>query len=94
MDVPEDAPDVCPVCETAYDSVSRHDAGLMVNLLDNARYRRVCFEPVSEDGVALVRFYHHTHDQVGVTAGGPIDDATDAAVLSDPVSGDTPSDCR
>jgi hypothetical protein len=65
MDVPADAPDVCPVCDTAYDSVSQHDAGLMVNLLDNDRYRRVCFEPVSHEGVAHVRFYHHTHGQVG-----------------------------
>jgi hypothetical protein len=65
MDVPEDAPGVCPVCEAAYDSVSRHDAGLLVNLLDNERYRRVCFEPVSHDGTAHVRFYHHTHAQVG-----------------------------
>jgi hypothetical protein len=65
MDVPTDAPDVCPVCETPYDSVSRHDAGLMVNLLDNRCYRRVCFEPISHEGVAHVRFYHHTHEQVG-----------------------------
>jgi hypothetical protein len=65
MDVPEDAPDVCPVCETPYDSVSRHDAGLMVNLLDNERYRRVCFEPVPVGGVAHLRFYHHTHEQTG-----------------------------
>ena len=68
MDVPEDAPAVCPVCETDYDSVSRHDAGLLVNLLDNARYRRVCFEPVSYEETAYVRFYHHTHEQVGTTA--------------------------
>jgi hypothetical protein len=37
----------------------------MVNLLDNRRYRRVCFEPVSVDGIAHVRFYHHTHEHVG-----------------------------
>jgi hypothetical protein len=67
MDVPADAPDVCPVCDTPYDSVSQHDAGLMVNLIDNERYRRVCFEPVSNGGVAHVRFYHHTHDHVGGT---------------------------
>ncbi len=59
---PEDAPQRCPVCETDYDSVSVHDAGLMVNLLDNARYRRVCFEPVAGP---RVRFFHHTHEQVG-----------------------------
>lgn len=56
--------DVCPVCDVAYDSVSVHDAGLLVNLLDNERYRRVCFEPIAAtDGTPLVRFYHHTHDQ-------------------------------
>ena len=71
MDVPEDAPDACPVCGTAYDSVSRHDAGLMVNLLDNARYRRVCFEPVSVEDIAQVRFYHHTHEQVDGSARDP-----------------------
>lgn len=67
MDVPEDAPAECPVCDTAYDSVSVHESGLLVNLLDNDYYRRVCFEPVSEDGTALVRFYHHTHEQAGTT---------------------------
>lgn len=57
----------CPVCGVAYDSVSVHDAGLLVNLLDNERYRRVCFEPtLSEDGRALVRFYHHTHAQTAL----------------------------
>ncbi|AUV81296.1 hypothetical protein C2R22_06135 [Salinigranum rubrum] len=75
MDVPEDAPAVCPVCATDYDSVSQHDAGLMVNLLDNARYRRVCFDPVSADGTASVRFYHHTHEQVGAGQARPADDA-------------------
>lgn len=62
--VPSDAPDRCPVCEADYDSVSLHDAGLLVNLLDNERYRRVCFEPVSRAGGAMVRFYHHSHEQV------------------------------
>ena len=47
----------------------------MVNLLDNARYRRVCFEPVSSDGAAYVRFYHHTHEQVGTGQARPADDA-------------------
>jgi hypothetical protein len=57
-------PEVCPVCDVAYDSVSVHDAGLLVNLLDNERYRRVCFEPIAAaDGTPLVRFYHHTHGQ-------------------------------
>ena len=30
-------PEPCPVCGVAYDSLSVHDAGLMVNLLDNQR---------------------------------------------------------
>jgi len=64
MRVPDDAPDRCPVCDAAYDSVSEHDRGVMVNLLDNDRYRRVCFEPTLVDGDARVRFYHHTHEQV------------------------------
>lgn len=67
MRIPDDAPAACPVCGNAYDSVSEHDAGLMVNLLDNERYRRVCFDPVGVDGEPRVRFYHHTHYQ---TAGG------------------------
>lgn len=45
MDVPDDPPAVCPVCETAYESVSEHADGLMVGLSENDRYRRVCFEP-------------------------------------------------
>ena len=65
MEVPADAPAVCPVCDVTYDSVSEHAAGVMVNLLDNARYRRVCFEPMARDDEARVRFYHHTHEQVG-----------------------------
>jgi hypothetical protein len=54
----------CPVCGADFESVSVHDEGLLVNLLDNERFRRVCFEPVSdEDGTPLVRFFHHTHEQ-------------------------------
>ncbi|SFR45308.1 hypothetical protein [Halogeometricum limi] len=64
MRVPDDAPAACPVCGVDYDSISEHDAGLMVNLLDNEMYRRVCFDPVTLDGRAHVRFYHHTHEQV------------------------------
>lgn len=74
MRIPDDAPESCPVCGDAYDSVSEHDAGLMVNLLDNERYRRVCFDPVEVDGDARVWFYHHTHDQTGSN------DPTDRAV--------------
>jgi hypothetical protein len=62
-------PEPCPVCGVAYDSLSVHDAGLMVNLLDNQRYRRVCFEPWTDaDGTPLIRFYHHTHDQATLDA--------------------------
>jgi hypothetical protein len=52
----------CPVCEAVFDSVSVHEEGLMVNLLDNERYRRICFEPAGEDE-PRIRFYHHTHEQ-------------------------------
>jgi hypothetical protein len=74
--VPDDAPARCPVCDAEYDSVSEHDAGLLVNLLDNERYRRVCFDPVLVDGEARVRFYHHTHGQTTLTDSGettPVD---------------------
>jgi hypothetical protein len=60
-----DAPTTCPVCGRVYDSVSDHDGGLLINLLDNDRYRRVCAEPV--DG-PRVRFFHHTHEQAAVGA--------------------------
>lgn len=63
MEVPTDSPAVCPVCETAYDSVSEHADGLTVGLADNDRYRRVCFEPHATDEEARIRFYHHTHEQ-------------------------------
>ena len=62
MERPADPPGRCPVCDAAYDSVSVHEDGLMVNLLDNERYRRVCFEPVAGP---RVRFFHHTHAQTG-----------------------------
>ena len=79
MDAPEAPPAECPVCDTGYSSVSLHESGLMVNLLDNARYRRVCFEPIERDGNALVRFYHHSHEQVG---------DTEASSRSETASGD------
>ncbi len=62
--VPEDPPAVCSACGDAYESVSVHDDGLLVNLHDNERYQRVCFEPAERGGEPVVRFYHHTHDQV------------------------------
>ena len=77
MRIPDDTPAACPVCGDAYDSVSEHDAGLMVNLIENRRYRRVCFDPVAADSDARVRFYHHTHDQ---TAG---DRCSDPPVTSE-----------
>ncbi|MFC4359968.1 hypothetical protein ACFO0N_18630 [Halobium salinum] len=61
----------CPVCDRAYDSLSEHTGGLMVNLLANARYRRVCFDPALVEGEARVRFYHHTHDQAGTEPEAP-----------------------
>lgn len=69
MDVPDDSPVDCPVCETPYDSVSVHEEGVMVNLLDNERYRRVCFEPATRGERAVLRFYHHRHDQTGPSDG-------------------------
>ncbi|WP_435115237.1 hypothetical protein [Halolamina sp. C58] len=67
MELPDDVPDTCPVCDAAYDSVSRHAGGLMVSLQETERYARVCFEPVTVDAdgrrEARVDFYHHTHDQ-------------------------------
>lgn len=67
MRVPDDTPATCPVCDDDYDSVSEHDTGLMVNLLDNEMYQRVCFDPVGVDDTPMIRFYHHTHEQ---TVGG------------------------
>jgi len=66
--VPSDPPDLCPVCETAYESVSEHSTGLMVGLDRNEEYRRVCFEPHTVDGEARIRFYHHTHEQAEVAS--------------------------
>jgi hypothetical protein len=65
MEVPADPPANCPVCETAFDSVSVHEEGVMVNLLDNERYQRVCFAPVSDAGDPALDCYHHTHEQAG-----------------------------
>ena len=61
MEVPADPPAVCPVCESEFDSVSVHDAGVMINLLENDRYRRVCLEPTGDGEQPRLRFYHHTH---------------------------------
>jgi hypothetical protein len=63
MDVPADAPAVCPVCDREYECVSRHEDGVMVNLIPNERYRRVCLDPDPTSEVRTVRFFHHTHEQ-------------------------------
>lgn len=65
--IPQDAPARCPACGQAYESVSAHNGSLMVNLLDNEYYQRVCFEPTSQDGEPCVYFYHHTHEQAATT---------------------------
>ena len=49
MHVPENPPESCPACGDPYASVSRHDGGFVVNLIDNERYRRVCFHPVGAE---------------------------------------------
>jgi hypothetical protein len=64
MEVPSDPPERCPVCSATYDSVSVHEAGLMVNMCDNERYRRVCFDPATRDSTPVIEFYHHTHAQI------------------------------
>jgi hypothetical protein len=61
--VPEDPPDVCPVCSADYESVSTHEGGLTVALRENERYRRVCFDPRLRGDAPVVDFYHHTHEQ-------------------------------
>ncbi|WP_418284804.1 hypothetical protein [Halorubrum sp. DTA46] len=69
MHVPDDPPSTCPTCGDPYDSVSRHTGGFVVNLLDNERYRRVCFDPTSDGEDAALDCYHHTHKQTARSAG-------------------------
>ncbi|WP_435095059.1 hypothetical protein [Halorubrum sp. N11] len=73
MHVPEDPPETCPACGDPYASVSRHDGGFVVNLLDNERYQRVCFHPVGPgagtDDDGTFDCFHHTHRQAGTAAG-------------------------
>ncbi len=64
MEVPDDPPERCPVCDAPYDSVSVHETGVMVNMRENERYRRVCLGPRDAGGRATLEFYHHTHAQV------------------------------
>ena len=64
--IPSDAPETCPVCETAYESITVHSEGLMVGLDHNEQYRRVCFQPDTVDGEPHIQFYHHTHEQARV----------------------------
>jgi hypothetical protein len=63
---PSDPPATCPVCTAPYESVSRHgeDDGLVVNLRENRRYARVCFDPLGHEDSGVVDFYHHTHEDV------------------------------
>jgi hypothetical protein len=65
-EIPEDVPATCPACGDEYDSVSVHPTGLMVSLIENERYRRVCFEPGERDEHPVIYFYHHTHQQADV----------------------------
>ncbi|MDS0276869.1 hypothetical protein NDI85_03620 [Halomicroarcula sp. S1AR25-4] len=59
-----DGPVICPICGADFESVSLHEEGLMVKLRDDERFRRACFQPVSDDeGTPLIRFFHHTHEQ-------------------------------
>ena len=78
MEVPSDPPERCPACGAPHDSVSVHETGLMVNMRDNERYRRVCFTPVERDGEPAIAFYHHTHAQVRAGRGVGDVDATTA----------------
>jgi hypothetical protein len=69
MYVPEDPPPTCPACGDPYESASRHADGFVVNLLDNERYQRVCFDPASDGDAPVLDCYHHTHGQAGNPAG-------------------------
>jgi hypothetical protein len=62
MFVPDNPPATCPACGDEYESVSRHADGFLVNLLDNERYRRVCFHPATAEGAPALDCYHHTHE--------------------------------
>ncbi|WP_435073498.1 hypothetical protein [Halorubrum sp. HHNYT27] len=72
MHVPTDPPSTCPACGAPYESVSRHADGFVVNLLDNERYRRVCFDPASEAETPALDCYHHTHAQTDVSVDGEV----------------------
>ncbi|SDF28162.1 hypothetical protein SAMN04488067_10381 [Halorubrum xinjiangense] len=67
MYVPKDPPPDCPACGDPYDSVSRHTEGFVANLIDNERYQRVCFQPVSDGSDPALDCYHHTHEQAGTS---------------------------
>ena len=69
MFVPDDCPETCPACGDPYESVSRHADGFVVNLLDNQRYQRVCFDPANDGDDPALDCYHHTHGQAGSSAG-------------------------
>jgi len=58
----EERPATCRVCGDDYASISYHESGLMINLDENERFRRVCVEPLPDE---RVRFYHHEHSETG-----------------------------
>ena len=64
---PADPPAQCPACGAPYESVSRHADGFMVNLIENDRYRRVCFYPAPPDSASAFDCFHHTHEQTNAS---------------------------
>lgn len=72
----EDGPVRCPVCGAAFEAVSTHEEGVMVQLRDSDQFDRLCFQPVEGDAVSLLRFFQHTAGQAGTdepgSAGGRI----------------------
>ncbi|EMA68863.1 hypothetical protein C461_04512 [Halorubrum aidingense JCM 13560] len=77
MYVPADPPEACPACGAPYESVSRHADGFVVNLLDNDRYRRVCFVPAGDGDEPALDCYHHMHRQVSGGTDGSADEAVE-----------------
>lgn len=70
-----EGPVVCPVCGADFEAVSVHDEGVMVNLVADDRFERVCLQPLSDDGTPLLRFFQHARDRNSDrpgTAGGRI----------------------
>ncbi len=61
----EDEPVRCPVCGAAFEAVSTHDEGMMVQLRDSDQFDRLCFQPVEGEDRPLLRFFQHTAAQAG-----------------------------